>query len=409
MTLADPFLYLVGNRQAILRLAASPGALGVGALLVLTAGIARNYDHLDLLRNPEWIIAPFLISLISCALVFLSLLFRFNLDLKGKLFPQFTTFLALFWLTAPCAWLYAIPVESFTDLLTATKYNVALLAIVALWRVLIITRAVQVLTKAPIWACFLAILVPASIELLIGSFASSFQLLGIMGGVRLSPHHQFLSEASSFSLGVSFWIAVILTPLLLLVPQRFTRPENGLHRTRKPMNKSVWLGTAVACTAWVVVALPSQPVQQRRHQLQTLIDGRDFEQAISYASEVGEDGFSSWHFLPPDPYERTAPYGALLPHLTGAEPAWLRDVWLKQSVEWLKLRADEPRSLAVIKDALQQVPGGIEHLIQSAPEIREHLRENPRFRRHGDDELKIFDDWLTQVTKDLEENDQRKQ
>jgi hypothetical protein len=128
---ADLLLFLVGHRGAIERIAASRAALGIGALLVLTAGIARNYDHLDLLRAPEWFLAPFLVSMFSGTIVFASAYWLLALGAVGKVAPQYLTFLSLFWLTAPCAWLYAIPVESSTDLLTATRFNVGFLAISA--------------------------------------------------------------------------------------------------------------------------------------------------------------------------------------------------------------------------------------------------------------------------------------
>lgn len=70
---ADIPLFLIGNRGAIERLAATRHAWVTGAILVLTAGIARNYDHLDLLYQPEWFIGPFAASLVSIGFIFLCL------------------------------------------------------------------------------------------------------------------------------------------------------------------------------------------------------------------------------------------------------------------------------------------------------------------------------------------------
>lgn len=404
MTLADPIRYLYGDRQAILRIASSRAALIIGAFLVLTAGIARNYDHLDLLREPEWFVAPFVVSFVSCCLVFVSLNFRLNLDLQGKLAPQFTTFLALFWLTSPCAWLYAIPVESFTDLLTATKFNLALLGIVALWRVLIITRAVQVLSGTPGWACLLAVLVPASIELCIGSIVSSSQLMSIMGGVRLPPHDELIRNASSAAMSTSFCCALVLTPFLLFLPQRVTRPQRGLHRPQQPMNgskHSLCVGTGIVGMVWVAIACTMQPVQQRHHQLHLLLEREDYPEAIAYATAVGKDGFSSWHYLPPDPFDRGTQYMGLLSHLTGEEPAWLREVWFAQGMEWFKLRADSLHDLEAVTEALRSTPGGLEQLVAYAPEIRQHLRDNPRIPGREEKHLEAFDEWLTQISAEL--------
>jgi hypothetical protein len=46
------FLYLIGNRQAILDIAADRRWLGIGALFVLSAGLAREYDQEDLVHEP---------------------------------------------------------------------------------------------------------------------------------------------------------------------------------------------------------------------------------------------------------------------------------------------------------------------------------------------------------------------
>src|SRR5678816_2292796 len=52
MTLATLPLYLTGNRRAILQIAASRWSLLVGFLLVLSGGLARNYDGAYL--REEW-------------------------------------------------------------------------------------------------------------------------------------------------------------------------------------------------------------------------------------------------------------------------------------------------------------------------------------------------------------------
>ncbi len=50
---SDLFLYLFGHRGAIGRIAGSRDSWAVGALLVITAGMARNYDHFYLPWQPE--------------------------------------------------------------------------------------------------------------------------------------------------------------------------------------------------------------------------------------------------------------------------------------------------------------------------------------------------------------------
>src|SRR5262249_40492318 len=63
MSIATLFSYLVGNRSAILRIATTRGTLLLGALLVLSAGFAREYDQADLLHEPWRLLIPFAASL----------------------------------------------------------------------------------------------------------------------------------------------------------------------------------------------------------------------------------------------------------------------------------------------------------------------------------------------------------
>jgi hypothetical protein len=69
---ATSFAYLAGRRQAILEIATDRSALGVGTLLVLSAGLARNYDRASLLHEPWRLLGPFVASLAVSGPLFLS-------------------------------------------------------------------------------------------------------------------------------------------------------------------------------------------------------------------------------------------------------------------------------------------------------------------------------------------------
>jgi len=166
MRASDPLAYLVGSRAAILRLASSRMALWVGLILVITAGIARHYDRGGLLTDFRWIYGPIAVSLVSSLLVFLALFVGLRLrDTKVGFRAQYCSFLGLFWMTAPMAWIYAIPVERWCDPLLAAKWNLLFLAIVATWRVLLISRAVSVATNRRFGVALLFVLIPASLEM----------------------------------------------------------------------------------------------------------------------------------------------------------------------------------------------------------------------------------------------------
>lgn len=327
----DLLFFLFGSRGAIERVAASRSAWFAGALLVLSAGIARNYDHLDLLRNPEWILGPFAASLFTSVFIFIWISGPLRLDKTGSWWRQSGTFVALVWMTAPCAWLYGIPVERFTDIVTATKWNIGFLAIVSFWRVAIMVRAVAVLTGAAWWRVLPLLLAPAALEAMVGAGWEHLSLIGIMGGVRLPPHTELLADAATFTSAASFWIFLGCIVASLATKGVAKRP---LFREALPSRSCV--GVAAACLVlWAAAALPSHPGVANRHRLETLIGDRSYAEAVAFAAEKGRHAFPPHHHLPPGPAPHF-PLG-LLDALPPDAPAWLGNEWKGDAVESLKL------------------------------------------------------------------------
>src|SRR4051812_46517892 len=130
MGLRTLLLYLIGNRQAILTLAANRWTVWLGAVFVLSAGLAREYDGADLLHEPWWLLIPFGASI--GASFFLAMLA--SSAVRDFAWYKYRCFLGLFWMTAPLAWLYAIPFERFLDPVSAMQANVYVLGLVATWR-----------------------------------------------------------------------------------------------------------------------------------------------------------------------------------------------------------------------------------------------------------------------------------
>ena len=327
---ADLILYLFGHRAAIERVAATRHAWLVGAILVLTAGIARNYDHLDLLRQPQWFLGPFAASLVSIGFIFMWISGPLRLHKAGRYWKQLGTFLVLAWLTAPCAWLYAIPVESMTDIVTATKWNIAFLAIVAFWRVAIIVRAISVLTEVSWLRALPLVLAPAALEAMLGSLYQGLSLVGIMGGIRLPPHTQLLVEAANFTTSVSFclFIALFIATFFFkgIALKPLFRPASSASRVMVPTVIFIFL-------AWVAVAIPLLPQITNRYRLQQMLDERDYSGAITFASGKTRRDFPRHHYLPPEPFQ-TFP-SELRDQLPLDAPAWLREEWINGAIESL--------------------------------------------------------------------------
>ncbi|MEM8932782.1 MAG: hypothetical protein AAGE94_16475, partial [Acidobacteriota bacterium] len=68
--LARLFGFGVGRREAILDLAADRDTLWIGALWVLSAGLARRYDKADLLAEPWQVVMPLVVSWVNATILF---------------------------------------------------------------------------------------------------------------------------------------------------------------------------------------------------------------------------------------------------------------------------------------------------------------------------------------------------
>lgn len=368
---ADLFLYLLGNRGAIERIASSRRALWAGALLVLSAGIARNYDHLYLLAQPEWIYGPFGMSLFSAVFIWLILrteISRSSDDVKP---PTFRTFLTLFWLTAPCAWLYGFPVERFTDLVVATKWNFAFLMVVSVWRVALIVRAVTVLTGAGAGRILSFVLLPACIEMFAGSVIKGLSLIGIMGGVRLPPHHEFLKQASDFVATGSFWVgAASLLAMLVYALGGWGRANRPLSRNVVAERKGVIPTAAAFLLAWLVMAVPVQRPVSANYQLHRHFAKEQVREGIAFAAARQRSDFSPIHFLPPDPYGIGGDYIPLLETMDGNEPEWLREVWSSQALMELELDMRVTSQNKPVAKVLSRYPAIIAGLARKAERLK---------------------------------------
>lgn len=192
-------------------------------MLVLAAGIARHWDDPGGLSSTRWISGPLLVSAFSAAFMYvfsvepvLKLSRATGRNLRGG----YLLLLGLFWMTGPCAWVYAIPVERWNDPLGAAKWNMTMLGAVAVWRVLLVARSCAVLTRRGFGVCLLAVLWPAAAE-----FGTASLLLGAdlsisaaMGGVRdVPPEDEFMLKVHDLGTAGGFLLALAAGLTLLVL------------------------------------------------------------------------------------------------------------------------------------------------------------------------------------------------
>jgi hypothetical protein len=304
MTISTLLKYFVGNREAILTIARCPQAIWIGLLFVLAAGFAREYDGEDLLHEPWHLLIPLTASLVSSAVLYL--LVRLIAWLRGSSEPSFVagyrTFLTLYWMTAPLALIYAIPLERFLSSGDAMRANLWLLAIVAGWRVILITRVSSVLYHASFWAAWFPVMLFADSVTLAAISLTSLPLLSIMGGVRLSESDEVLlmtTLAIGF-IGYCSWLVWFFGTVVVAIRKTprwqyqaaFCSPWVGVSR-------AVWLTAFTSLAVWLFVLPFTQPEQILRRRVEAHFAASKIQDALVLMSAHEKSEFPPYWDPPP--------------------------------------------------------------------------------------------------------------
>lgn len=290
LTLRTLGRFLLGKGDAIIAVASTPKTLLLAALFIVSAGLARNYDHHVLTEEWIWLWAPFAMTLFTSLWLYCYGRATRNYPKPRKLGQNFLPFLRCFALTAPLAWIYGIPIESFSaSSLVATKWNVAFLVVVSIWRVFIMIRVVMVLFGLTGFPATTIILVPACLEMFFGTSYQSMNIVGVMGGVRLDPADEFLLNATNAVGMISGGLF-----LFLVLPSLFnlsTNPHNAPRTdTTLVWSRSAWLAPCAGILGFGLGSIPHQKELIHRKELREKFYAEFFHE---YALEQISAGKSS--------------------------------------------------------------------------------------------------------------------
>ena len=366
--------FMFGAASAIREVASNRAALWTGIVLVLLTGIARNYDQSYFLDTPMWLIGPLAFSFFSGSFLY-GILIRgiarrhFQDDRRNE--KQWATFMAAFWMTAPIAWLYAIPVERFLDSYHAPQANIALLGIVSLWRVLLMSRILAVLFEIHFLRALGWVLVAASLEVIVVVFLGTIfggslsrSILAGMAGMRNAPEEALLSSVLGFA-WASSW-AVLLVSIVLLAMRRFQGVIQPLPKSS--CGKASWFSLVALGLIWAVIAIRPQREQCRFVTHAALIDKADYSEALAYLAKHAQSDFPPGRRLEPNPYEYRV-WQDLPPtigRLTSETAPWIRHVYLNHLTATLSHhypQYDSLTNVAAMLLAVERLPEGREWLL----------------------------------------------
>lgn len=384
MTLTTLPRYLIGDRYAILSLAATRHSLWIGLLFVLSAGFAREYDGEDLLSEPWHLFIPLGASLASSFVLF-SVAYGVA-SAKGEpasaFFPRYLSFLGLFWLTAPLAWLYAVPYERILSPYDATSLNLLTLGVVALWRVALMVRVLHVLFGFTLKALLCLVMLFADAVALLLVFLLPIPLIDVMGGV-----HRSEAEALTQSVARStLLIGGFTLPAWLAAAVAFGIGTGAKWQTTTAPTRRVGLGIAFLALASVLLWWPvlpvTQPQQQRRRAVERAYQAGDLDEALALTSAHPKEAFPP-HWRPPAPTTiNDERWVVIIERLAAKDvPPWVRTHYL-QRVRWQTYAAHYvPLDTHVLRNlglALRTTPEGRAVLAEILVDLENELHPAAR-------------------------------
>ena len=339
--------FLFGSRDAIERIAACRQAPWIGLLLVFSAALAREYDGQDLLHEPWHLLLPLAASLATSFVLYLLLRVMGSIRNAGleRGWSGYWSFLGLYWMTAPLAWLYAIPVERLLDAGDATRANLWLLAIVAAWRVALMVRVIAVVFRIPWFVALWPLLLFADVVAWLLAMAAPDPLIGVMSGVRPTVSERIVSGATMsvmvlaiFSLplwAVGTIVAIVWSPKWQCTLGEFASGNR--------VRISLWAAAIASLLVWLPILPQTQPVQQNRRQIEQLIRAGHVEQAMATLARCQRSDLPP-HWDPPPRVgrleEEPSPQACLGWLAQADAPSWAADFFfdkLDQSVQGASL------------------------------------------------------------------------
>jgi hypothetical protein len=229
---------------------------------------------------------------------------------------RYQAFLGLYWLTAPMAWLYAIPVERFFDASGSVRANLLLLGVVSVWRVLLMMRVVYVVYRRTVMSSMFVVLLFADLVAMAVFWLTPLPILSIMGGIRLTESEQVIQ---SIGFMVRFWGVVTLPVWLfghLVTRARDSRSWAMQDRwclgefNEGAATKRLWGAAVSAVAVWLLVLPTTQREQRHRSIAETLLQSGRVDEAVRYMSAHNPSEFPP-HWDPPP----RIGYGERVPNL----------------------------------------------------------------------------------------------
>jgi hypothetical protein len=304
MDTTTPFRYLIGDRAALEAIARSRHAVWVGLLFVLSAGLAREYDGEDLLHEPWHAFLPLAASLVSSGLLFLlaySIARWKGIARPAGFFTQYRAFLALFWMTAPLAWLYALPHERLFDPVPAVVLNLVTLGLVSAWRVALMIWVLRAYFGYPLVSAAFLVLLFADVVVLVLIPFVPFPLIEVMGGIHVSESERILRVVTRNAFGLdccSLPFLIVGSAVFVLNWGMAPQPWVNDERSGRP-SWGLWILAGASVVVGLLLLPFTQPEQIRGWRVERAFAEGRLEEGFAILSAHEPDDFPPGWDPPP--------------------------------------------------------------------------------------------------------------
>jgi hypothetical protein len=397
--------YLLGSRSAIERVAADPSAVWVGLALVASAGLARSYASRDLRRQP-WHLALPIAAALGLSLLLAGLI-EARLAYLGEA-PPFPAALrslaALVLLTAPLAWLYAIPFHRFLPWPRAVRARLLTLGVVAAWRVALVSRAVAVLLDDRLLTALCLVLLVCDGVALAGLLVTAQRgaavpettpiLAGVMGGITAqeapAPERRLLegvscSVALAGVLSLPLWIAGVANLDASARNWRSLLSGSGSWPAPTP---GVWIFAAAPSVGFLALLPWTQRGPRLRTRVEALLKRGQVAEAFRLMSAHRREDFPpGWSPAPEGRFREPPTLLDVLDEALGL-PA---DSWVRQAyLERFRFFLSEPLWYWYYDRDLEQVAGLLARLEEGPILARQLLDSVGKLAEPGEPGRHLF-------------------
>ncbi len=204
-------------------------------------------------------------------------------------------------MTAPLAWLYAVPYEQFMSAADSVSLNLWTLAIVSVWRVLLVARAITALYGAKWWSSFFVVMCFVDTLALIILFLATLPVFNVMGGIRLSEAESLI-QSTAFLVGTLGFLTWLVWFIGLCVVgakgKKHLEPADPATGHENYVSRPLWILAGASLLVWVFVLPLTQPKQRLRSQVEHLLTNGKIEKSLALLSSHEPSDFST-HWEPP--------------------------------------------------------------------------------------------------------------